>query len=131
MTPDVRAAAERFQFHGSDRYPGCFRDASMLAAAYLAEHPADDELGVTEEWLRSVGFAETRDICYGHPILEIGSEDCTLDCDLKCERWHFGSFGLPAQTVPKTRGHVRRLLAALGVPLPAGSPCREGGGVGE
>lgn len=69
----------------------------MLAKAYLAEHPVDDDEPVTNEWLWSLPL-------YRKAIW----------------RWTNNFvFDVSGQSAPcKTRGDVRRLLAALGIEVP-------------
>jgi hypothetical protein len=72
VTDELREAAERYANpKPSEAYPWpCdmheqpmrrSRDAAVLARAYIAEHPADSELPVTEDWLRAVGFTADTD----------------------------------------------------------------------
>lgn len=95
--------------------PGCRRAAAVrVARAWLAEHPADDGEPVSGEWLRSIGFTGPDGllgIIYGEVELTTTTSS----------RWlvgnpseiHGESVYIPA---PTTRGDVRRLCAALGVP---------------
>jgi hypothetical protein len=80
-----------------------------LAAAYLAEHPADENEWITDDWLRSVGF-EGDD-------LTIASDYSTLEVfvfDDGPKWWLNNQEFFPA---PFTRGETRRLWRALGVQL--------------
>ena len=107
---DIRAAAERCKdlfgtFVDFDNMPiECIKDLFVLAQAYIAEHPADDDEPVTDEWLDSV----------------FGTDDSL------CTEWHdewgekitwLDKFGLVSIPMPKTRGDVRRLCRALGIEL--------------
>ncbi len=89
--------------------------AVMLARAYLAEHPADEGEPVTEDWLRLGGWElmDSLSSWWWHRI----SAGVTL-------HWHdhgvellvgSSATGWHRVTEHATRGHVRRLLAALGV----------------
>lgn len=111
----VRAAAERvrtwfaehFDPEFENQHPGFLDDVQEL----LAEHPADSELPVDEEWLRSVGL-------YGRKSIFV---NWSLDCYVSgFELIHVGyrdsEDSLPI-TDCKTRGAVRRLCEVLGVPL--------------
>lgn len=83
-----------------------------LAYAYLAEHPADDELAVDEAWLRSVGFSDTKwdgEVELGRLYAHCGT---TIALSL-CGEYSDESVALPC----KTRGDVRRLCKALGIEL--------------
>lgn len=98
---------------GFVRVPCVLHDAvTTVADAYLAEHPADSEQSVTEEWLRSVGFVAGRmpkDLALP-PIVR----GISLAGD---EYWLVRTYPIPSDHEPKTRGHVRRLCSALGIPL--------------
>lgn len=125
---DVRQAAERLR--GNTLYHGRLVDLGVLAEAYLAEHPADDEELATDDWLRSVGghegvapagnryfdFAEPRDEGELSTFLRLHAP---ADCGGECMPDLFdGSHGVGiTRKWPKTRGDVRRLAAALGIKL--------------
>jgi len=113
--------------------------AGKLALAYLAEHPADDAEPVTEEWFRSVGltnptlYSEPDKGYYGDRVAALMFADkdsvpsrfgvmfsdgpdgwnwwaCMVNAD--------GFDGSQDYLCPApTRGHVRRLCAALGITL--------------
>ena len=119
MRNDLRDVMERW--HNSDgfaasRLEECHDLLYTLAAAYMADHPADDAEPVTEEWLKAVlgekmtydmGFDfRVRFYVYSQPEIEYetgrGYEHCESSVDLP---------------EAKTRGDVRRICAALGVPL--------------
>lgn len=121
MSDELRAAAERLRrVHAGEpvqtvyesSIPRAFanmgRDENTLSNAWQDEHPADDEELVTEEWLLSIGFRLEID--------EYGGADWWQLDKVKhapsCGTWEFDSAYLPDQP---TRGHVRRLLTALGV----------------
>ena len=78
-------------------------DRELMADAYLAEHPEDDEEPVTEKWLDSV---------FGPDGLEIQCHDEWG----QAITW-FEGLGSVLIPMPKTRGDVRRLCKALGIPL--------------
>jgi hypothetical protein len=87
-------------------------DAFDLALAYLADHPADDAEPVTAEWLASVGFTAgkfPRDLIRGPVLRGVSSAGD--------EYWAIRTYPIPNDAKPWTRGHLRRLCAALGVPL--------------
>lgn len=94
----------------------------------LAEHPADDAEPVTEEWMRSVGFEK-------HDALWQWSKSNGLKMPSRLvywpgyrgdgTQWHIDGgprakdiYDIPEQP---TRGDVRRLCVALGIPLTATS----------
>ena len=107
----LRAAAERHRGSRED-----YRDLHTIADAYLAEHPADGEEPISEEWLHSIGFEDDRTGCPTLGPLHIQHAAITrMDSDVEypasaCVR----SFPIP---VPKTRGDVRRLCSAMGIEL--------------
>ena len=88
-----------------------------MAKNYLAEHPADDDELVTDEWLRSVGFKEEENELRS---LSIGHD--SIVC------WDAYDDALPTFWVRawelqhiQTRGQVRNLCKALGINLKEGS----------
>lgn len=142
MTDDVRAAAERLaryiagraevleQLEHLGRMPPGLRlsieDTAAVANAYLAEHPADDGEPVTADWLQSVGFGRHMQPA-ANCDLSLQAGDFRLFVAVaiptrerygfKPERWAVNEVWLPEAATPATRGHVRRLCAALGIPL--------------
>ena len=124
MTDDVRAAAERITrsvheavYTGPLSLQGKLADALIVADAVLAEHPADDGDPVTGEWLEVVipGFS-----------LNAGGQmgGCVYDSYRVTAVRKDGGWGIVASVAEgeagvlcPTRGHVRRLCAALGIPL--------------
>jgi hypothetical protein len=131
MSKELREAAE----HGVEKFKAlsdgrhalvktsAWKALKLLADAWLAEHPVDDDEPVTEEWLLSVGFSKKNSawasIGFDDEIYEryLGIEE---DFSLALGEHDF--LGLNAIYVPfpgaaKTRGDVRRLCKALGVPL--------------
>lgn len=126
MNDELKSAAERLggRLSGTYNYRESAHniesDTRLLARAYLDEH---DETPVTEEWLRSIGFVgET--FCLR---TSEHREECVRLCiDLEEPRAWFQETiyhsinGIRDVSnvrcpLPKTRGEVRRLLAALGV----------------
>lgn len=125
MNAGLRAAAERYRKLGTEsaiitdhtgnptgfvRVPGGrWDEVTDLADAYLAEHPADDADDITEDWLREIGFTYDDEwgatYIYGYKTFPLWYEDL-------CGEWGWGEAELPT---PKTRGEVRRLMAALGI----------------
>ena len=85
-------------------------DRKLLVAAYLAEHPADEDEPVTHEWLRENSQADwVVDEPTGKPEIILRGA------------WQRGMVTLvTAVTIATpTRGHVRRLIAALGLDKPS------------
>jgi hypothetical protein len=93
-------------------------DDMALADAYLAEHPADDGDVVTPEWLLSVGFTLDHEMEPPRdPVYCIRSLLWRPHYfEVNQGKWQFGPVTINQN--PKTRGDVRRLCAALGIPLP-------------
>lgn len=131
MTADeLRAAAERLRraeavdslaavygpMADKDNAGAYLRDRNALLAAWFREHPADDELPVTEEWLREVGFGDNG-YNYAGSMLRLGGfEYRTGPSADGWSRWYYCGVLITDENLG-TRGHVRRLLAALGIPL--------------
>lgn len=116
MTDDLRAAADRRRADDYTRHPSSydeywmseqkFDDMKVLADAYLADHPADDGEGADVDWLISVGF-----------VLDAWAvRRGLLLWSLARTGWFIGSQELTPPS-PVTRGWVRRLAFALGIPL--------------
>jgi hypothetical protein len=115
----TREAAERIasvETQGDiDRmYPGigglqrAFAEAVTVARAYLSLVPADDGVEITEDWLRSVGFEAMPS--------EVGLWlNKTVGVDLRSESP--GCVVCNARPRITTRGDLRRLAEALGIPL--------------
>lgn len=119
---ELRAAAERLRRVGDGEavaqayraYPSPhmqrYGDIVMLADAWIAEHPADDGDPVDEAWVKGLGFEQYEYVPYtwlkcGH-LQYVPSRDppfCIVG-------------GWPVIRV-ETRGHVRRIAAALGIEL--------------
>ena len=135
---ELRAAAERLAddaptwkgtYHGPEQEQGgipnwipilrrVLDDARKLARQYLAEHPADSDLPVTEEWLRSVGFRTDRVL----PQQCVTIDSADSECDSDITYWIFPDNEEPllhaeGNVRPATRGAVRLLCRALGIPL--------------
>lgn len=76
----------------------------VVARHDLAEHPADDDDPVTEEWIKSLGI-EYRPIYRGEEFIgDVVYEYGASPGDFCC---------IPL--IKRTRGDVRRLLSALGI----------------
>ena len=119
-TQELREAAERyrdgryldFQRDKDEWYAPCrlMDDQQMLANAYLAEHPSDDDEPVTCQWLIQQGWTLRK---YG------GYESYIYN------HWLYGTWYASGAVVfyfnnkdvlageSTTRGQVRRLIAAL------------------
>lgn len=118
---ELRAAAERRCAGGSVGFTnaswipgsveGLLRDAEALADAYLAEHPADDGVPVTQDWLVSIGFEPNpSSLTFDHRPLSLELFAENVGDPPSVEAVFDG-------IVPhvNTRGGIRRLLRALGV----------------
>lgn len=122
MTPELKQAAEllrRYTCFENVNAPDRFVMQQMwvLARAYLAEHPADEEEIITEEWLESIDF-ERVDLEGCVPYEWFKHKTCGLILwDSSYDDWIVNCFdqeGIRPNSIT-TRGQVRRLLAALGV----------------
>lgn len=128
MTDDVRAAAERITrsvhetvYTGPLSLQGKLADALIVADAVLAEHPADDGEPLTPNRLLAFGFTEVENQWSGLALRVNGrarlGHDSTAPAN---EQWvAFDAVGGDGIFVPdpKTVGGLRRLCAALDIPL--------------
>lgn len=116
MNGEVKAAAERLRGFDADCLGGWVgsEKAKEIAAdvrTLLAEHPADDDVPVTEEWLKSQGVAfNSRGVNAERPKLWRLLFVERAPCDYL--------LSIPAELLP-TRQSVRLLLRALGVEVRA------------
>lgn len=124
MSKELRSAAERCLkeldgIHcGMSAGPGtCImsKDVIALSEAWLAEHPADDDEPITEEWLRGVGFRETK-VSDEHFRI-IRKDQVSVCCDDLSSPTTWCMRGQEFLCSFKTRGDVRRLCAAIGIEL--------------
>ena len=120
MTKDeLRAAAERVRSAGVNIGNARIEDRNLIVTAYLAEHPSDDDDPVTKEWYESVGgrYADdgtySIDLPYREVSLVFYPKGVTASHP---QVWLWVPSGVVV-SVNNTRGHVRRLCAALGAPL--------------
>jgi hypothetical protein len=87
------------------------------------EPPADDLIAVDNEWLQSIGFAEDNTACLRIESKAAGPVfTLCVDLDHGCDGWSLEQrVGKRIWTVcinqQETRGGVRRLCEALGIPL--------------
>lgn len=106
MSEELRAAAQRILDDDCGGHEGLEGDATGIAMAYLAEHPADDGEAITDDWLDTVIVKGLLDWNYREDThwrcLEVFIHDW----------WH--DYPLPSGA---TRGTVRRLASALGIEL--------------
>lgn len=116
---DVREAAERLREHSllphvrtADGRPYFEGDLKLLANAYLAEHPSDDDELITDDWWRDMSggcrFIFSPD---ERLMLWLGADGMLQLCISD------GGGDEISRDMPhiKTRGDVRRLCKALGV----------------
>jgi hypothetical protein len=132
-TDELRAAAERivsaWEAMRADMDPvDCAIEPwdVTFARLWLEEHPADDGAAVDQAWLRAVGFREPINFGSG-PVLGFGSGGGRLS--VWCRFESGGTIlivelaeGAELVTRSPTRGHVRALLRALGVPPTEAGP---------
>lgn len=91
--------------------PQVQQDCAKVVAAYLDEHPIDEELSITAERLLAIGLFNRSADAYGAGALFIFKA--------MSDRWRMGYGGVPfSQYLPANNiGDVRRLAAVLGVKL--------------
>lgn len=135
MSDDVRAALQVWTSNRPLGEAAYVHAAKVLAEAYAAEHAEDDGDAITGDWLRAVGFGddpnwpdtlrilthsdETSQTYLIAPAAPGGKRDAGAVClttydadgDDECVVIASGRDRL------RTRGDVRRLCRALGVPL--------------
>lgn len=128
MTPEIRAAAERLRRLANatndddpaSLYPETanhMEDLWMVAEVFLSAFPADDDEPLSEPWLLSVGFEDR-----GHElVLQPALMGPTIRY-LKTFReftpgWYVGEARIWRDDTARTCGQLRRLCAALGIPL--------------
>ena len=93
-------------------------DARLIAEQLLAEHPADDELEITADWLESIGCTHDDSWYFELP------GKTNMQAGVTLVRWS-GGYSVRAQDCytsviianVKTRGNLRRLAKALGIVL--------------
>ena len=95
--------------HHAGEYNRYVNTAILLADAYAAEHPPDDDEPLTEEWFRSVGAVDIK-WPTGLAIIITSTMYLYLSINGALLSGHL-------QKRYRTRGEVRRLCAALGNPL--------------
>ena len=141
MSDEVRKAAERLRqvyenarnhdscwisrvyepdFTGKSRESDYQRDRDIVTQAYLAEHPADDDEPVTEEWLLSIGFELTREGLPFHREIDgylKPSPGNLLQPGESAYDWKLEPPANNLLAVLFTRGDVRRICRALGIEL--------------
>ncbi len=127
MSDELRAAAERVvmkHFHEDNscplldvRDPENIRgDVLDVCEAWQADHPADDGEPTDANWLMAVGFSERVDPIIEYFAIPADGQElhlCGGRAYLDCK--DAGDWALPGHY--RTRGHVRRLCAALGITL--------------
>lgn len=139
MSDKLRAAAGRLVDPRYAQIEAAIFDMRAVGKAYLADHPADDAEPLTEDWLRAAGFCRPMQVAAGTLMV---SEACVSDdrvtrlpvVGVEFPRrkagavpvWRVWVYGHPRDHNDcPTRGHIRRLCAALGAPLAescAGAP---------
>lgn len=127
---DIREAAERLRQMraDSDDHDGGYLDTPegqrqslhdhvCLADAYLAEHPTDDDEPISDEWLmETYGFDRcNNDQDLGGTFSLVAYEHCEWEIRSYVYAVYDGHDHSHDLGKPKTRGHVRRLCAALGI----------------
>ena len=94
-------------------------DAETVCLAWLAEHPADSDVAITEDWLRRVGFAEVESDLgprYSNHFEIVVPLKGAFNIWTSYDEWLISGF----DSFPfKTRGDLRLLCRALGIALPS------------
>lgn len=115
-TNSLRAAAERLlkRWHTVGLSVVISEDVKDICDAYIAEHPADDDVPVAVEWLESLSRSGG-DMSF----LRVRLCDDGFHLMSPCNTVGEGIEGLTDFVSPNvaTRGDVRRLCKALGVEL--------------
>lgn len=109
--------------------------AVKVVHSYLAEHPADEDEPVTEEWLKTLAtefeMDKDGDRVYRFRVSEDACEECWLVFSVDKVGWHetvphlryygrkegVGVHDVYWPVLPKTRGQFRVQCRALGIPL--------------
>lgn len=97
----------------------CLKDQQRVVGAYLAEHPADDDEPITEEWIATTSLYKCLSGTNYHLGCGEGSGMCLfwylVEDFGKGPGWYLEECPLPIQ--PKTRGDLRRLCAVINIDL--------------
>jgi hypothetical protein len=121
---ELREAAERVRtgftyYQCPDSWQEC-NDARLIAEAWIAEHPADDDEPITEEWLEQLAFTHNDSWYFRSPA------QTSMQADVTLIRWSGGwsvkvsdRFTSVLTANVKTRGDLRLLAKALGIGLEA------------
>ncbi len=126
MTEEVKAAAIRRRLVASGalmegvQYPLELSDARILADAFLAEHPADEDESVTREWCRAAGMmSKCGNVSYPRIVSKFGiSIDVTGSAYINNQDYTcLWCEDVEVKIGNVTRGDVRLLCNALGIEL--------------
>lgn len=96
-------------------------DCQDIADGYLAEHPADDELPVTREWLITFPGRVVDPSSKDTILIQIGGNDCVAvesDMTVAIQQGMYedeDSQYIAIPISPMTRRQFRQLLAGLGI----------------
>lgn len=86
--------------------------ANIIVDQWLAEHPADSDEVIDQGFLMDFGFRLTEPSA-SVVIWKLG--ELWLVCTALGNEWKWNGYLI--ESWPKTRGDLRRLCAALGIPL--------------
>lgn len=115
---ELRAAAERLlNCPAHWTYVKRDADVALCAAAYLAEHRADDDEPITEDWFKSTGFVG---VSHYRKCLRFPSHDDVFVFVLKDGVQPFvegAGSRIDRFAKCQTRRDIRRLASALGIQL--------------
>lgn len=127
---ELQAAAERKRFRNAGEHvlSDCYatgttnsqRDNAILATAWLAEHPADDGRMADDSWRDAVGFVSAENDYWswvkspdGRIALAVNRDGAWQICNPEKD---YDTVDLDPNRMA-TRGAVRLVCAALGIPL--------------
>lgn len=133
MKEDVKQAAERLRrIYAGEEYfdvygvrPTGFgnqqRDEAAVIAGFLAAFPADEGEAIDEQWIKSLGWTNESSLKKDFPRWRSSTSDrggptvCIVwEPMMGCDAW-----SLDGELIPplRHRGDLRKLAAALGIPL--------------
>jgi hypothetical protein len=124
MSYEVKTAAERlrrgFDYgHCPDHWGEC-DDARVLAEAYLAEHHADDDEAITEDWANTLSrrqVSDETDAIWVLGIADVGRTAILLHRFSDAGDFWAMYLGDVKLQMMATRSQLRQLCAALGIEL--------------
>ena len=114
MSDDVREARERVRQHANNLGNAAIADRNLLTLNDLREHPADEDEVVTEDWFETEFAHEEPQEYEGWRGVHIEA-GCGIYVGVEGKSLLINNYHCSRNQ--STRGDVRRLCAALGIPL--------------